>query len=220
MAARDSSANGSLILEMERDRTSTADRIYNELKQDIMWGNVPPGSLLSEIRLADHFGASRTPVRQALSMLAKDGLITTLPQRGHLVRTVSISEMLDAFRLREILEVEAAAQAAHHISEEEIARLRALAVHQTLDQMEANRDFHLSIARASGNRILVDFIERLLMQMQSVLALDPHLNQWTREGMEIEIEILDALAARDEEAVAEAMGKHIRQTLSAVLHET
>ena len=111
MAARDSSANGSLILEMERDRTSTADRIYNELKQDIMWGNVPPGSLLSEIRLDDHFGASRTPVRQALSMLAKDGLITTLPQRGHLVRTVSISEMLDAFRLREILEVEAAAQA-------------------------------------------------------------------------------------------------------------
>ncbi len=202
-------------------KPSATQSVYDVLKQEIMWGEVEPGALLSELELAKRFGVSRTPVREALTMLSSDGLITTIPRRGHLVRTVSLSEILDAFRVRELLEVEAALQSTRRISDEEITRLRELAESEDDSNLpEHNREFHLTIARASGNRILADFIERLLILMQSVLIMDPHLAAWTEEGMREELDIIDALAARDEEAAGEAMRRHIRNTLSAILAET
>jgi DNA-binding GntR family transcriptional regulator len=200
-------------------RCSTSERVYSELKRQIMWGEIQPGTLLSEAQLATRFGVSRTPVREALTMLASDGLITTLPWRGHLVRTVSFSEILDAFRLRELLEVEAAGQACLCITEQELAHLTKLSRRRDDDNIipDINRQFHMTIAHASGNRVLADFIERLLMMMQSVLIKDPHLASWTEEGMQAEIAIIEALTARDEEAAREAMRNHIRNTLLAIL---
>lgn len=202
-------------------RLSVTENVYTTLKHDIMWGKIESGTLLSELKLAARFGVSRTPVREALTMLASDGLINTLPRRGHLVRTISLSEMLNAFRVRELLEVEAVAQAVRRITDQEIAHLRELAeAGDGVDLPDLNRQFHMTIARASGNRILADFIERLLILMQSVLIMDPHLAAWTEEGMEEELAIINALAARDEEAAREAMRRHIRNTLSSILRET
>ena len=201
-------------------RLSVTENVYTALKHDIMWGKIESGTLLSELKLAARFGVSRTPVREALTMLASDGLINTLPRRGHLVRTISLSEMLNAFHVRELLEVEAVAQAVRRITDQEIAHLRELAeAGDGVDLPDLNRQFHMIIARASGNRILADFIERLLILMQSVLIMDPHLAAWTEEGMEEELAIINALAARDEEAAREAMRHHIRNTLSSILTE-
>lgn len=201
-------------------RPSATENVYTTLKQEIMWGEIEPGTLLSELKLAERFGVSRTPVREALTMLASDGLVTTIPRRGHLVRTVSLSEILGAFRVRELLEVEAVAQATRRIADQEIAYLRGLAeAGNDADLPDLNREFHLTIAKASGNRILADFIERLLILMQSVLIMDPHLAAWTEEGMEEELAIINALAARDEKAACEAMRCHIRNTLSSILEE-
>lgn len=203
-------------------RLSVTENVYTALKHDIMWGKIESGTLLSELKLAARFGVSRTPVREALTMLASDGLINRLPRRGHLVRTVSLSEVLNAFCVRELLEVEAAAQAVRRISDREIARLRELVkAGENTDIPDLNRQFHVTIARASGNRILADFIERLLILMQSVLIRDPrYLDSRTEEGIEEELAIVNALAARDEEAAREAMRRHIRNTLSAILRET
>jgi DNA-binding GntR family transcriptional regulator len=200
-------------------KPSTSERVYAALKREIMWGKIQPGTLLSETQLAARFGVSRTPVREALTVLASDGLITTLPWRGHLVRTVSFSEILEAFRLRELLEVEAAGQACLCITQRELAYLSELSRRRDNDGLvpDINRQFHMAIAHASGNRVLADFIERLLMMMQSVLLKDPHLASWTEDGMEAELAIIDALAARDEEAAREAMRSHIRNTLLAIL---
>jgi DNA-binding GntR family transcriptional regulator len=207
------------LVPISQGRSSTSQRVYHELKRQIMWGQIQPGTLLSEAELATHFGVSRTPVREALTVLASDGLITTLPWRGHLVRTVSFSEIVDAFRLRELLEVEAAAQACLRITQGELAHLNELSRRGDDDGVipDINRQFHMTIARASGNRVLADFIERLLMMMQSVLIKDPHLASWTEDGMQAELEIIHALAARDEEAAREAMRSHIRNTLLAIL---
>lgn len=199
---------------------SASEQVYAALKQEIMWGEIEPGTLLSELKVAARFGVSRTPVREALTMLASDGLITTLPRRGHLVRTIPFSEILGAFRLRELLEIEAAAQAAQRITDGELAYLRKLAdCRDGADIPAINRQFHMTIARASGNRVLAEFIERLLILMQSVLIKDPHLAAWTEEGLQAELSIISALAARDEEAAREAMRGHIRNTLTSILKE-
>jgi DNA-binding GntR family transcriptional regulator len=208
------------LSEVSPQKLSASEQVYTTLKQEIMWGEIKPDTLLSELKLAARFGVSRTPVREALTMLASDGLVTTLSRRGHLVRTVSFSEILGAFRLRELLEVEAAGQAAHRISDQDLAYLRHLAENRDGTDIPAvNREFHMTIARASGNRLLAEFIERLLILMQSVLVKDPHLKTWTSEGLQVELSIIDALGAHDEEAAREAMGSHIRNTLTTVLKE-
>ena len=202
-------------------RKSCANEVYVVLKSDIMGGRIAPGALLSESSLASRFGMSRTPVREALGVLASDGLITTLPQRGHVVNTVSVSEVLDAFRLREILEVEAISQAVRRISDREIDHLRHLiGIREAADLPAINREFHTAIARASGNRLLVDFIDRLLISMQRVLIMDPRTTNWTEEGFQEEQAIVEALAARDEERACLTITRHIRSTLASVLRQS
>jgi DNA-binding GntR family transcriptional regulator len=202
-------------------RKSCANQVYSVLKTDIMEGRLAPGALLSESSLATRFGVSRTPVREALGVLSSDGLVTTLPQRGHVVNSVSVSEVLDAFRLREILEVEAVGQAVRRITEWEINHLRDLiAIRDAADLADINREFHTAIARASGNRLLVDFIDRLLISMQRVLIMDPHVTNWTEEGFLEEQAIVDALAARDEEGACRNVSRHIRSTLASVLRQS
>jgi DNA-binding GntR family transcriptional regulator len=202
------------------DKLSASEQVYTTLKQEIMWGEIEPGTLLSEQKLAGRFGVSRTPVREALTMLASDGLTTTLSRRGHLVRTVSFSEILGAFRLRELLEVEAAGQAANRITDQDLADLKQLAeIRNGTDMLADDREFHMTIARASGNRLLAEFIERLLILMQSVLIKDPHFKTYTEDGYQVQLTIIDALASHDEEAAREAMGCHIRNTLTTILKE-
>lgn len=197
---------------------TVAQTIYTALKEEILWGRIESETLLSETALAGRFGVSRMPVREALAMLASDGLVVTLPRRGHLVRTVSLTEVLDAFRVREILEVESVAQAVHRIGEKDLARLRELIdIRATPDLPAVNREFHLTIARASGNRILAEFLEELLASMQRVLIEAPQTVAWFAEVAEEESAIVDALEARDEAAAEEAMRRHIRNTLTSVL---
>jgi DNA-binding GntR family transcriptional regulator len=195
--------------------------IYATLKDEIMWGKIESEVLLSESVLAERFGVSRTPVREALTRLANDGLLTALPRRGHLVRAISLSEVLDAFRVRELLEVEAVSQAVRRIGDEDIARLRTLANTRASPDLPAvNREFHLIIARASGNRILFEFLEKLLVSMQRVLIMAPQTITWVEDVADEELAIVDALVARDETAACEAMRRHIRNAMASVLRQT
>ena len=200
------------------DDRSAGDRIYPTLRDEIMWGQIAPGTLLSESTLAKRFGISRTPVREALAMLANDGLVTALPKRGHLVHTISFAEVVDAFRVREALEVEAVTLAVTTISQAEIQRLRMLAETRTSPDLPAvNREFHLSIARSTGNRILIEFIEKLLVSMQRVLVAAPGSVTWYEQSAAEELAIVDALEARDVDAAREAVRRHIRNTLAPLL---
>ena len=183
-----------------------------------MWGRVEPETLLSETALAERFGVSRMPVREALATLVSDGLVITLPRRGHLVRTVSLAEALDAFRVREVLEVEAVTQAVDRISTQTLAHLRELVNIRTSPDLPAvNREFHVTIAQASGNRILVEFLQELLTCMQRVLIMAPQTMTWAEDVAAEESGIVDALAARDAQAAQEAMRRHIRNTLSSIV---
>ncbi len=191
-----------------------AENIYRILKGEILKGEIEPGALLSESRLAKRFGVSRTPVREALSMLAIDHLIATLPQRGHQVRTISFSEVMDAFRIRELLEVESVRLAVQHISDDTICYLKELiATAKKKDLVAFNYEFHTTIAKASGNRVLAEFIEEILILMERVLAVHPDLANYTERTIHPEFEIVEALENHDERAACEAMRGHIQDTM-------
>lgn len=185
--------------------------VYTQLKEEILSGQIGPGVLLSEGELARRFQISRTPVREALNQLASDRLLDVLPQRGHLVRTITFAEVLEAFRLRELLEVEAAGEAARYITDAEIQQLERI-IENSEDKVLLNYRFHSHVARISRNRLLYGFIEELLMLMQRLMVIHPTLYDVTPE-----IKILEALKTRNPQTARDAMRAHIDESKANLL---
>jgi DNA-binding GntR family transcriptional regulator len=192
------------------------ERVKDVILQRIVSGEYPPGSRLVETRIAQELGVSQAPVREALSDLEQLGCIVHEPFRGCSVRAFSADELLEAFPVRAALEALAARLAAERISEQELLRLAELL--ETMreaarrgdahGQSQANASFHATIVRAARNvtlerqwALLEPFSRTFLTVSQSgldLLALS-----------ERHIPILDALRARDPDAAADAMHRHL-----------
>ena len=202
--------------EIKTKRGNITAWIYPQLKNDILTGKIESGTLLSEIEIARQYGVSRTPVRNALSNLACERVVVALPQRGHLVRTITFSEVVETFRVREILEVEAAGEAAIRITDQQINELRQ--IYQDRLGEEAvlwNYRFHVAVAKFSGNRLLLEFIEEILVLMQRLLIDHPDMQ---RDSSEPERKIIEALTTRDPEIARAAMRDHIQNVVERLLN--
>lgn len=142
---------------------------YRLLKAHVLSGTVGPGASLSEIALARRFGFGRTPVREAIHLLVRDGLIELSPNRGARVVALDLDDIVKLHQVREVLEGLAARLAAGVADKDRIAdfeqRFQRLAKRRGRSAAAMERlsaDFHLFIAEASGNRHLAEAIESLL----------------------------------------------------------
>lgn len=140
---------------------------YERLRDDVLSGAVPPGSALAEAALAERYGVSRTPIREALRRLEQDGLVERAG-RGMRVREHSPDEILEIYEVRIILEEAAARRAAHARSELDLTMLTraheqmcALETEEAEPRARANREFHERIRTASHNATLIDLLQRL-----------------------------------------------------------
>ncbi len=208
----------------QQTTSSNKDRLYQELKRAIMAGEVLPGERLQPGALAARFGTSLTPVRDALHALAQEGLVEVIPRRGYFVAGVTVRDVLDIFQLRLILETAAAELAAPCIPQREIERLAALSSRYVAGDIESykaylneNREFHLSVARATGNRLLVEALARILEQMQRLLVLRLDLSNDADSMLAEHHLLLDAFRRRDPHAAREAMRVAIEHARDAVL---
>ncbi len=137
-------------------------RVYTHLRSEILSGALPPGSELQEVALSASLGVSRGPIREAIGRLAAEGLVTVRPRRGAIVRALSTDEFLEAYQVREALEVMAVRLAVPRLTPEDLAVLE-----EHVDEMtscaergdtqgffEANTGFHRAFFDMSGNRML------------------------------------------------------------------
>jgi len=141
-----------------------SDRIRNALTDAISSGELAPGTTLDEQQLADRYGASRTPVREALRQLATSGMVEVRPRRGVIVRHVTADEVMDMFETMAELEAVCVRLATYRITP--LERSRLLRIHEAsqaaveqddVDAYDAlNRDFHEAIYRAAHNDFLAD----------------------------------------------------------------
>ncbi|MDZ7825748.1 MAG: GntR family transcriptional regulator [Gammaproteobacteria bacterium] len=152
----------------ERDHRGTgatmAERVFEEIQDAIVRGDVAPGTRLAEPDLARQYGVSRGPLREALQRLEARHLVERIPHVGARVAALSFERLIDIYRAREALEGMACRLATEHGSEAELAALEELLEeHGDLGevragvgyfQKEGDLDFHFRIARASGNAIL------------------------------------------------------------------
>lgn len=149
---------------------SSAAAAYQRLRRAIVRVELAPGTVISEAQLGDRFGLSKAAVRAALARLRADGLVLAEPRRGHVIAPLTMRDVREIYDLRLLLEPPAAEAAAGRISRADLIRLRSLcAPVPDLDDdasaehfLRANRDIHLSIAGASGNRRAAAIVARLL----------------------------------------------------------
>jgi DNA-binding GntR family transcriptional regulator len=198
------------------------DKAYQAIKQAIIAGQLESTKIYSITELSETFEVGRTPAREALVILASEGLIDPIPRSGYQVTSLSIHDILEIFHLRSVLEVEGVGLAAGRITEDDIYLLeennrleQELAKSPHTDQStlsyrkgyELNLEFHLTIARAAGNNRLVDLVEKLLNELERVLASDPYITEPQQHA-----EILERLKRQDKLGSQEAMRKHLEDT--------
>lgn len=187
-----------------------SERAYERVKHDILCCLIPPGAEVSETRLCEQYRLGKAPVRAALSRLAHDGLVRAIPRRGYMVTPVTLKDIQDVFELRLMLEPRAARLAAGRVDAKRLRLLDEIcrAGYQpgepksTARFLEANKDFHVAIAQASGNARLAHALSQLLDEMTRLLHLGLGIRNRTQE-MQHEHRTLVRALVRGDGATAE-----------------
>jgi DNA-binding GntR family transcriptional regulator len=204
-----------------RDVTLAED-IRRRILADITSGTFGPSGVLNTLQLAQRYGVSRTPVREALVILERAGVITVLPYRGHVVRSLSLADARDIYFMREVIETAAAEQAAHLISDSDVAALAALseelaAIGATVRAFDERcYDFHRAIAAAAASPRLSAALEHVFSDNQRLNLVSAGLGSQPVIIAEHDA-IVSALRARDADRAREAMRAHLRSLFDGVL---
>ena len=188
---------------------------YQQLLTQIQGGQLKPGDYLREQAIAEALSISRTPVREALRRLESDGLVTSEPRFGMVVRDLSYAEVIELYQIREVLERTAAQMSARVITEVELQELEVIqsrmekARHDAREIALINHTFHVAILNSAKNRYLWKALESV---QKAMLILGPSTMEFP-ERAETAIEehrsLLDALRARDVTLAEKVMGEHL-----------
>jgi DNA-binding GntR family transcriptional regulator len=191
------------------------------LRQRIFSRALPPGSWIDELKLAEEYGISRTPLREALKVLAAEGLVTMKVRRGAYVTEMSDQDLNDVYHLLSLLESDAAGDVAARASEAQIKDLQAL--HDELEAaadehdrfFQLNEQFHMRLLEVAGNR----WRNQMVADLRKVMKLNRHNSLFKsgriQESLREHRAIMKALARRDAAATVQKMQAHFRNGLEA-----
>jgi DNA-binding GntR family transcriptional regulator len=209
---------------MPADITLDRDRAYLQLRELILAGGVSVEQPLSERSLADILGIGRTPVREAIRELARDGLLDVIPARGTFLKQLSLEELRELYELRFALEGMAAFLAAQREGGQSLSAFRRR-FDNLLQQgaraglkrtQDVGWEFHLEIFRAAHNRRLCRLYDTLQSQVIMVMRITlDHDHERVWATIEEHLAILDAIEARDPLAAQQAMCNHLRHALES-----
>ncbi|MDB5893534.1 MAG: GntR family transcriptional regulator [Rhodoferax sp.] len=205
--------------------TLTPRALYEEvaelLRQRIFNRELPPGSWIDELKLAEEYGISRTPLREALKVLATEGLVTMKVRRGAYVTEVSERDLADVYHLLSLLESDAAGVVAACASDAQLAELQAL--HAELEAATDDRErfftinerFHMRLLEIADNR----WRDQMVADLRKVMKLNRH-NSLLKSGrieesLHEHAQVMEALLARDPAATVARMQLHFRNGLEA-----
>lgn len=210
----------------ERKRGSGARYVYDVLRDEILDLVIAPGSPIDEVQLAERFGMSRTPIREALVRLAGVGLIDTLPNRSTMVSNIDFLNIHTYFDALTLMYRVTAQLAAQYHRAEDLDRIRALQAEfaaaveaqDALAMIATNAAFHMAIAEAGRNPYFTSLFKRLLDEGRRILRLyyQSYEDRLPHRFVEEHDEMIAAIAARDT-AFSERLGRaHADQIVEQV----
>ena len=214
------------LIQHKMSALSLAPRaLYEEvaelLRQRIFARELEPGSWIDELRIAEALGISRTPLREALKVLAAEGLVTMKVRRGAYVTEVSDKDLRDVYHLLALLESDAARVVAQSASDAQMAQIAQL--QQDLENATSDRDrffqvneaFHMLLLQIADNR----WRDQMVADLRKVMKLNRHNSLFKEGRIEQSLaehrDIVEALKARQPELAAERMSAHFTNGLQA-----
>lgn len=206
------------------------ERVYGNLREQILANVLPPGTVLSEVPLAASLGVSRGPIREALGRLAAEGLVTIRPRRGAVVSALSHEEFLQAYQVREALETLAIRLAVPNLTDEDLDRIDRIVDDQVTalerDDVDEffvlNTGFHQLFVDVSRNTPLQDMYRQLIGHMGRYQMRSVALRGTVRRSVAEHRAIARACRARDAARAERLLRNHIRvpqRTLEAASQE-
>jgi DNA-binding GntR family transcriptional regulator len=195
--------------------------VADRLRQQIFDRELQPGSWIDEQKLAAAYGISRTPLREALKVLAVEGLVTMRVRRGAYVTEMSRDDVAQVYHLLALLESDAAGEVARRATDAQLADLRTL--HERLEKQIRNRDaffaanelFHMKLLEAAGNR----WRRQIVADLRKVMKLNRHHSLFKQgriaRSLQEHRELMAALESRDARAATRLMRLHFDHGLEA-----
>lgn len=200
---------------------SVVDQVYLAIRERISNGSLPRGGRVHQEDLAEELGVSRTPVREALRRLAAEGLVEMKTNRGARVADIDQEGMRTAYEARLVVEPGAARLAAQRGLREPLARMRAAVaaqrrgVRSVQRSFDANREFHVALVAACGNKFLVQLVERLWVARIGAAIYERQVE--TQERMLLDVreheQILAAIEAGDARRAETLTRRHLVEAM-------
>ena len=199
------------------------EEVAELLRQRIFAHQLKPGSWIDELKIAEEFGISRTPLREALKVLATEGLVTMKLRRGAYVTEVSQTDLLQVYHLLALLESDAASELARAATDEQITELQAL--HDALEAAVADRDeffsanerFHMRVLEMLNNK----WLSQMVADLRKVMKLNRHNSLFksgrVEESLQEHRDLMAALAARNADAAQACVKLHFKNGLAAAV---
>jgi len=210
-------------------QTSLNRLAFDRIKRDVITGALEPGRQVTEAQLASRYALGKAPIRAALLGLSQEGFLRAIPRRGYLISPITMRDGQDIIQLRHLLEPMAARLAAGRVAEDQLERLEALCRVRyehtggsSEGAVDAHRELHLIIARASGNQRLADTLAKLYDHVERLIYLG--VSRINPEEMSGYRPLVAALAAGDGEMAARLMVEQIelgrKRIIEALLSST
>jgi DNA-binding GntR family transcriptional regulator len=200
------------------DNLTLSQRVYARLREEILSERLSPGTELSEVALSKELAISRGPIREAMGRLAAEGLITVRPRRQAEVRSLTAEELIDAYQVREALEVLAVRLAIPRVTEGDLTHLERLIdqmaehakAHAAGDFFAANAEFYETLCQLSGNAKLQEVHRRLEGQIGRFKARTADAGGNLDGSLTEHRAILAAIRRRDVDQAAALTAAHVR----------
>ncbi len=208
-------------------RVSLETKVYNYLEEKILTGEYPKGMQIVENNVCKETGVSRTPIREALHMLEKDGLVRLVQNKGAVVIGVSTQDLIDIYKIRMRIEGLAARMAAENMSDKEKEELNEIVElsefyitkRDAADKLkELDTSFHKIIYKASGSRMIYNTLSEYHKYIKAYRKLSLSVKGRFEKSISEHREILDAILNGDAENADALMSKHVGLALENVLN--
>ena len=201
-------------------------RLYADLHADIITGRLRPGASLSETKVAEQYGISRTPVREVFRRLADEGFLRVVPQVATYVAPINLAAVTDSQFIRETLECRAVALSAEKASERDIRALRheirtqeqAIAAGNRTRFFASDEAMHRILMTIAGYPAVWDLIGSAKAQLDRVRHLSLERDDWLQMIFHQHRSIVDRVIAHDVAGAEAAMREHLRTVFAAVEH--
>lgn len=191
---------------IERHQT-LREKILETIRDAILKGTLNPGEKVAEPELAERFGISRTPIREAFRQLESEGYLTVIPRKGAVVTSLSERDVQEFYSIKSILEGYAAHMAAERLSDRDLDRLEA--INERLAQLaregdiktffRVHNEFHELFIRAAGNEKLLELINQLMMKFNRLRMASLSLPGRMEISVQEHRKIIEAFRERDGE---------------------